>query len=152
MSTGYLFYDWPSAVTSPCHMTRHLCLLSLMLLIISITTLCFRIQFVLFLSFRVDSYHDSLHLPLGCDQFLKLGVAKRPGITTICHYWEYTLVECFPLQSHWHIFVSHGVQLTEGTPSLSDSPFHFLCLIMVFSHHLPEVDVSSFHRQSHYPS
>ena len=23
-----------------------------------------------------DSYHDSLHLPLGCDQFLKLGVAK----------------------------------------------------------------------------
>ena len=44
-----------------------------------------------------DSYHDSLHLPLGCDQFLKLGVAKRPGLTVMCHYCEYTFVECFPL-------------------------------------------------------
>ena len=99
--------------------SAHLCLLSLML------------------------YHDSLHLPLGCDQFLKLGVAKRPGLTAICHYWEYTFVKCFPLQSHWHIFVSHDVvQLTECTPSLSDSPFHFLYLVMVLSHHLPEIYIS----------
>ena len=41
-----------------------------------------------------DSYHDSFHLPLSCGQFLKLGVAKRPGLTAI---WEYTFVKCFPL-------------------------------------------------------
>ena len=87
-----------------------------------------------------DSYHDSLHLPFGCDQFLKLGVAKRPSLTAICHYWKYTLVKCFPLQSHWHIFVSHDVvQLTECTPSLSDFPFHFLYLVIVLSYHLPEI-------------
>ena len=87
-----------------------------------------------------DSHHDSLNLPLGCDQFLKLGVAKQPGLTAICHYWEYTFVKCFPLQSHWHIFVSHDVvQLTECTPSLSSSPFHFLYLVMVLSHRLPEI-------------
>ena len=87
-----------------------------------------------------DSYHDSLHLSLGCDQFLKLGVAKRPGLTVICHYWEYTFVKCFPLQSHSHILVSCDVvQLTECTPSLSDSPFHFLFLVMVLSHHLPDI-------------
>ena len=90
-----------------------------------------------------DSYHDSLHLPLSCDQFLKLGVAKRPGLTAICHYLEYTFVKCFPLQSHCHIFVSHDVvQFTECTPSLSDSPFHFLYLVMVLSHHLPKIYVT----------
>ena len=120
----------------------HLCLLSLMFLIMSVTPLCFRIQFVLFLSLRVTPTMI-LHLPLGCDQFLKLGVAKRPGLTAICHYWEYTFVKCFPLQSHWHIFVSHDVvQLAECTPSLSDFPFHFLYLVMVLSHHLPEIYVS----------
>ena len=89
-----------------------------------------------------DSYHDSLHLPLGCDQFLKLGVATRPSLTAICHYWEYTFVKYFPLQFHWHIFVSHGVvQLTECIPSLSNSTFQFLYLVMVLSDHLPEIYV-----------
>ena len=43
-----------------------------------------------------DSYHDSLHLPLGCDQFLKLRVAKWSSLTAICHYWKYTFIKCFP--------------------------------------------------------
>ena len=30
----------------------------------------------------------------------------------------------------------------ECTPSLADSHFHFLYLVMVLSHHLPEIDVS----------
>ena len=59
----------------------HLCLLSLMLLIMSVTPLCFWIHSVLFLSLRV-TYHDSLHLPLSSDQFLKLGVAK-PDLTNV---------------------------------------------------------------------
>ena len=121
----------------------HLCLLSLMLLIMSVTPLCFRIHSVLFLSFRVTPIYVSLHLPLRCDQFLKLGVAKRPDLTAIFHYREYTFVKCFPLQSHWHIFVSHDVvQFTECTPSLSDSPFHFLYLAMVLSHHLPKTYIT----------
>ena len=46
-------------------------------------------------------------------------------------------------QSHWHIFVSHDVvHLTECTPSMSDSPFHILYLVMVLSHHLSEIDGS----------
>ena len=121
----------------------HLCLLSLMLLIMSVTPLCFRIQFCTLSILQGDSYHDSLHLPLSCDQFLKLGVAKRPGLTAICHYWEYTFIKCFPLQSHWHIFVSHDVvQFTECTPSLADSPFHFLYLVMVLSHHLSKIYIT----------
>ena len=57
--------------------------------------------------------------------------------------WEYTFVECFPLQFDWHIFVSHDIfQLTECTPSLADSPFHFLYLVMVLSHHLPKIYIS----------
>ena len=28
-------------------------------------------------------YHDFIHLPLGFDQFLKLGVAKRPSLTAL---------------------------------------------------------------------
>ena len=96
------------------HLLAYLCLLSLMFLIMSVTTLCFRIQFILFLS-----------------------------LTTMCHYWEYTFIECSPLQSHQHIFVSRDVvQLAECTPSLFDSVFYFLYMIMVFSHHLPEIDVS----------
>ena len=40
-------------------------------------------------------------------------------------------------------FVSHNVlQLTECTPSLSDSGFHFLQLVMVLSNYLPEIYVS----------
>ena len=89
-----------------------------------------------------DSYHDSPHLPLSCDQYLKLGVARQPRLTAICHYWEYTFVKCFPLQSHWHIFVSHDVQLTECIPSLSNSPFHFSYLVMVLSHLLPKIYLS----------
>ena len=121
----------------------HLCLLSLMLLIMSVTPLCFRNPVCTRSILEGGSYHDSFYLPLGCDQFLKLGVAKRPGLTTICHYWEYAFVKCFPLQSHWHSFVSQDVvQLTECTPSLSDFPFHFLYLVMVLSHHLHEIYTS----------
>ena len=90
-----------------------------------------------------DSYHDSLHLPLGCGQFFKLGIAKRPGLTATCHYWEYTISTCFPFQSHWQIFVLHDVvQLVECTPSLSNSTFHFLYLVIVLSHHLPKIYIS----------
>ena len=145
MSTGYPFCDsdCPSVVTSPRHVIRP----SVFAFSYVPDNVCHTTLFpdpVCTLSvLEGDSYHDSLHLPLGCDQFLKLGVAKRPGLTAICHYWEYTFVKCFPLQSHWHIFVSHDVvQLTECTPSLSDSPFHFLYLVMVLSHHLPEIYVS----------
>ena len=76
MSTGYPFCDsdCPSVVTSS-YLSRSSVLAYLMFLIMSVTPLCFRIQSVLFLSLRV-SYHDSLHLPVDCDQFLKLGVAK----------------------------------------------------------------------------
>ena len=56
-----------------------------------------------------DSYHNFLYLPLGCDKFLELSVAKRPGLTTICHYWECTFIKCFPLLSHWNIFILHDV-------------------------------------------
>ena len=123
--------------------SAHLCLLSLMFLIIVCHTTLFADLVCTLSVLEGDSYHDSVHLPLGCDQFLKLGVAKQPSLTAICHYWKYTFVKCFPLQSHWHIFVSHDVvQLTECTPSLSDSPFHFLYLVMVLSHHLPEIYVS----------
>ena len=144
MSTGYPFCDsdCPSVVMSPRHVVRP----SVFAFSYVPDNVCHTTLFadpVCTLSvLQGDSYHDSLHLPLGCDQFLKLGVAKRPGLTAICHYWEYTFVKCFPLQSHWHIFVSHDVvQLTECIPSLSDSPFHFLYLVLVLSHHLPEIYV-----------
>ena len=76
-----------------------------------------------------DSYHDSVHLALSCDQFLKLGVAKWPCLTAICHYWEYTFVKGFSLMS---VFLSRMMlsSFTECTPSLSDSLFHFF----VFGH------------------
>ena len=45
--------DCPSIVMSPRHVTVHLCLLSRMLLIMFVTALCLRIQFVLFLSLGV---------------------------------------------------------------------------------------------------
>ena len=41
-------------------------------------------------------------------------------------------------------FVSHMMfsSFAECNPSLYDSPFQFLYLVMVLSHHLPEIDVS----------
>ena len=121
----------------------HLCLLSLMLLIMSVKPLCFRIHSVLFLSLRVTPIMILSIFLWVVTSFLKLGVAKRPGLTAICHYWEYTFIKCFPLQSHWHIFVSHDVvQFTECTPSLADSPFHFLYLVMVLSHHLSKIYIT----------
>ena len=109
----------------------------------SVTPFCFRLDPVCTLSVQGDSYHDSLHLPFGYEQFFKLDVAKRPGLTPIYHYWEYTFVKRFPLQSHWHIFVSHHVvQLTECIPSLSDYPFHFLYLVMVLNYHLPKIYIT----------
>ena len=42
-----------------------------------------------------DSRRVSLHLLLGCDEFLLLDVADRPGLTVVCHYWEYTFLNAF---------------------------------------------------------
>ena len=135
---GYPFCDSDclSVVTSPRHMARpavfafshvpdNACYTTLFLdLVCTLSVL------------KGDSYNDSLRLVL----FLKLGVAKQPGLTAICQYWEYTFVECFPLQTHWHIYTLHEVvQLTECTPSLS---FSFLVVVVVLSHHLSEIDVS----------
>ena len=72
MSMGYPFCDsdCPSVVTSPLpHVPTHLCLLSLMFLIMSVTPLCFRIQFVTLSILEGDSYHDSFHLPLVVTSF-----------------------------------------------------------------------------------
>ena len=108
----------------------------------SVTPLCFRIQFVLFLSLRVTPIMI-LSIFLWALTSFSLGVAKSPGLTATCHYWEETFIKCFPLQSHWHIFVSHdAVQFTECTLSLSDSPFHFLYLVMVLSRHLPKIYIT----------
>ena len=122
--------DCPFVVISHCHVTR---------------------PYVLAFSYVPDNVCHTTLFPnpvctlsvLEGDQFFKLGIAKRPRLTAICHYWEYTFVKCFPLQSHWHIFVSHDVvQLTECTLFLSDSPFHFLYLVMVLSHHLPKIYIT----------
>ena len=145
MSAGYPFCDsdCPSTVTSPRHVFRP----SMSAFSYAPDNVCHTTLFpnpvCTHSILEGDSYHDSLHLPVSCDQFLKLGVAKRLGLTAICHYWEYTFVKCFPLPSHWHIFVSHDVvQLTECIPSLSDSPFHFLYLVVVLSHHLPKIYIT----------
>ena len=47
---------------------------------------CGRKPLIQWISRPVDFYHDSLHLSSGSDKFLKLGVAKWPGLTAICHY------------------------------------------------------------------
>ena len=73
-----------------------------------------------------DSYHDSLYLPLGCNQFLKLGVAKRPGLTAICHYWEYTFLKCFPLQSEIGAFLSRMMSSVQNTYAISVRFFSLL--------------------------
>ena len=79
-------------------------------------------------------------------------------VVTFTESWV-RLNKCFPLQLHWHIFVSHDVlQLAKCTPLLSDSLFHFLYLVMVLSYHFPEIYVSvdfldllNVCRQSHHP-
>ena len=77
MCTGYPFCnsDCPSVVTSPRHMFRP----SVFAFSYVPDNVCYTTLFldpVCTLSVHEgDSYHDSLHLPLGCDQFLKLGVA-----------------------------------------------------------------------------
>ena len=109
MSTGYPFCnsDCPSVVTSSRHVIRP----SVFAFSYVPDNICHTTLLpdpaCTFSVLECDSYHDSLHLPLHCDQFLKLGVPQRPGLTPICHYWEYTFVTCFPLQSHWHIFALH---------------------------------------------
>ena len=121
----------------------HLCLLSLMLLTMSVTPLCARIHSVLFLSLRVTPImilSIFLWVVISFSSWVLLNDQVSPAIS---HYWEYTFVKCFPLQSHWHIFVSHDVvQIAECTRSLSDSPFHFLYLVMVLSHHLPKIYIT----------
>ena len=128
MSTVYPFCDsnCPSVVTSPRHVNRSsMFAFSYIPDSVCHTTLfpdAVCTHFVL----QGDSYRDLLHFPLGSDQFIKLGLAKRPGLTIICHYLEYIFVKYFLLQSHWHIFVSHDVvQLTECAPNLSDFSFSF---------------------------
>ena len=99
---GYPFCDsdCPSIVTSPRHVARP----SVFAFSYAPDNVCqttlFSDPFCTLSILEGDSYHDSLHLPLSCDQFLKLGVAKRPGLTAICHYWEYTFIKYFPLQSY----------------------------------------------------
>ena len=91
MSTAYQFCesDCLSIVRSPCHVTHP----SVFAFSYAPDNVCHTTLFpdpVCTLSIiEGDSYHDSFYLPFSCDQFLKLGVAKLPGITAICHYWEY---------------------------------------------------------------
>ena len=86
-----------------------------MALIMSDTTICFRTQFCTLSILKGDPYNDSLHFPLDYDQFLKLGVSKQSGLTAICHYCEYTLIECSPFHPHWpHWFYSHMSLLSTG--------------------------------------
>ena len=79
----------------------------------------------------------------GCDQFLRLSIAKQFGLTAIYVITgsiQLLNAFLFSLSSHWHIFVSHDVvQLAECTPSLSNSLFYFLYLVMVFSHNLSAI-------------
>ena len=121
MSTGYRFCDCAcsSVVTSPQYVSHP----SVFAFPYVPDSVCHTTLFqnpVCTLSVLEGDFYDSLHLPLGCDQFFNLDVAKRPGLTAICQYWEHTFIEFFAFQSHWHIFVSHDVvQFTECTPSLS---------------------------------
>ena len=71
------------------------------------------------------SYHDSLHHPLGHDQFLKFGIAKWPSLTVICHYWEYTFGIWFSLQFQSK-FLSR-VMLSSLQNALHPCPF-LLCI------------------------
>ena len=106
----------------------------------SVTPLCFHIQFVLFLSFRVAPtmiLSIFVWVVISFSSWVLLSDKSHSHISLLEVHVKY-----FPLQSHWHIFVSHDVvQLTECTPSLSDSSFHFLYLVLVLSHHLPEIHV-----------
>ena len=61
--------------------SAHLCLLSL---IMSVTPL-FPDPVCTLSVLEGGFYHNSFHLPLSCDQFQKLGFAKRPGLTAVCH-------------------------------------------------------------------
>ena len=101
MSTGYPFCepDCPPVVTS-CHVFRPSVLAFSYVPAIVCHTALFPDPVCILSVLERDSHHYSPHLPLGCNQFFKLAVAKRPGLTSICHYWEYTFVERFPLQSH----------------------------------------------------
>ena len=82
MSTGYPFCvsDCPSVVTS-CHVACP----SVFVFSYVPDNVCHTTLFpdpVCTLSVLQDD-SPYLHLPLGCDQFFKLGVAKRSGLTAI---------------------------------------------------------------------
>ena len=143
MSTGFPFCDTncPSIFTSPRHVARPS--VFAFSYAPSVTPLCFRIHFVLFLSLRVTPTMI-LSIFLWVVTSFSNWVLLSDQVSQLCvNYWEYTFVKCFPLQSHWHIFVAHDVvQFTECTPSLSDSPFHFLYLVMVLSHHLHKIYIT----------
>ena len=90
-----------------------------------------------------DSYHDSFHLPLSCDQFCKFGVTKRQSLTAICHYWKYISLNAF-------LFSLIGTFLSHMILSSLQNAFH-ACPILLFisctcswffSHHLPEIYIS----------
>ena len=107
MSTGYPFCDsdCPSVVTFPLHLF-HPSVFAFSYVPDNVCNPTLFADPVCTLSvLQGVSYHDDLHLPVCCDQFFKLGVAKRTSLTTICHYWKYTFVKCFPLQFRRHIFV-----------------------------------------------
>ena len=98
--------------------------------LLSLLTMCPTHVCLLFRMFLIRSV--TLLFPNAVCTFSKLVVPKRPDLTAICHDWENTFVERFPFQFHWHIFLLHDVvQFAECTPSLSESPFHFLYLVMV---------------------
>ena len=110
----------------------HLYLLPQMFLIMFVTPLCLWIQFVLFLCFRVTPTSFSSWV------LLSYQVSHRYVVTGNIHS-----LNAFLSSLIGTFFVLHDVvQLTECTPLLFDSPFHFLYLIMVLIHHLPDIYVS----------
>ena len=91
MSTGYPFFDsdCPSVAMSPRHATRPSAFAFSHVPDNVCHTTLFAGPVCTIYVLQGDSYHDSLHLALACVSFFKLGVAKRPSLTAICHYWNY---------------------------------------------------------------
>ena len=126
--------DCPSVVTSPRHVHRpSVFAFSYVPDNVYHTTL-FPDPFCTLSVLEGDSYCDSLSMFLwvvtSFSSWVLLSdqVSELYFITGSIH-----LLNAF-LFTYWHIFVSHDVvQLTECTPSVFDSPFHFLYLVMVFT-------------------
>ena len=125
MFTGYPFCDseCPSVVISFATCSAGLCLLSFMLLIMYTTPLTFWIQFVLLLSLRV-TLTMIFAIFLGVVISFLSWVLLSDQVPQPCHYWEYTFVKYFPLQSHWHILSC--MMLSSLWNAL------YTCLILIF--------------------